>query len=329
MGAPPTGDLLSVSVNLPPDRTIGSLWRRVLAIAADGIIIGIAGNSIALPFFEPFSRLGAWGRLLGFCIALPYFAALNSTFGNGKTLGKRWMHLQVVNKNGMTIPFWKSVVRYAVLAIPFFLNEIELPITRTPWVVFAFISLIIFGVGGATLYLVFFNRHTRQGLHDLAVGSYVADAHVVGPLRPQPIWKAHWVILGSSLVLLVFGTGILGNKLAKWGPFPQLLEDARLLEGLQGVQSAGVQDLTRTVSNSSGRQKVLVLNVNWTGRRADEIAFADQVAQLILKHDSKVPQYDLLRVTVTRSYDLGIAYARVSRFYEHTPEEWKSSLPEN
>ena len=124
------------------------------------------------------------------------------------------MRLQVVDQHGMTISFWKSATRYAVLAVPFFLNEIELPFTRTPWVVFAAISFIIFGVGGVTMYLVFFNRRTRQGLHDLAVGSYVADAHVAGPLKPQPIWNGHWVILGSLLVLLV----VLGNKLTKWGP---------------------------------------------------------------------------------------------------------------
>lgn len=60
------------------------------------IVVGIAGTLIALPFFEFFSRLGAWGRLVGFRLAVPYFVLLNSRIGKGQTLGKRAMHLQVV-----------------------------------------------------------------------------------------------------------------------------------------------------------------------------------------------------------------------------------------
>jgi uncharacterized RDD family membrane protein YckC len=111
LAPPPTGDPLSAAVALPPDRTIGSLGRRVVAFVVDGIIVGLAGIVIALPFFEAFSHLGLWGRLVGFCLSLPYFAILNSKLGNGETLGKRWMHLQVVDENGATISFWKSAVR--------------------------------------------------------------------------------------------------------------------------------------------------------------------------------------------------------------------------
>ncbi len=219
--APPlTGDPLSILATLPPDRTIGSLWRRIVAFVVDGIIVGIAGTLVALPFFEPLSHLGPWGRLVGFCLALPYFAILNSKIGNGQTLGKRWMHLQVVDEDGNTISFWRSVVRYALFAVSYYVNGIALPMTRTPWIVSSLISVVIFGVGCATLYLVLFNRHTRQGIHDLAVGSYVADADKIGPLKMQAIWKMHWVILGSLLILLSLGAGILGNKLAKWGPSP-------------------------------------------------------------------------------------------------------------
>jgi hypothetical protein len=155
-----------------------------------------------------------------------------------------------------------------------------LPTTRTPRLVSFLVSLVIFGVGGATIYLVLFNRRTRQGIHDLAVGSYVANAGKVGPLKVQPIWKMHWVILGSLLLLGSLGTEILGNKLSKWGPFPQMLEDVQLIEGMEGVQSAGVQDLRYWGAET--KKKILVINLYWTGKSANEEAFADQVAKLIL-----------------------------------------------
>jgi uncharacterized RDD family membrane protein YckC len=112
---PLSGDALSIIGTLPPDRAIGSLWRRVVAFVVDGILVGIVGSVVALPFFETFSHLGPWGRLVGFFMALPYFAILNSTIGNGQTFGKRWTHLQVVDVRGNAISFSKSLVRYAVI----------------------------------------------------------------------------------------------------------------------------------------------------------------------------------------------------------------------
>ena|ERR1700684_1956418 len=67
---PLTGDP-EVPLNLPPDRDVGSLWRRIVAVLIDSIVVGIAGTLIALPFFDFFSRLGALGRLVGFCLAVP------------------------------------------------------------------------------------------------------------------------------------------------------------------------------------------------------------------------------------------------------------------
>ena len=87
----------STVASIPAERRIGSLWRRFVAFLIDGIVVGIVGTVVALPFFDPLSRLGAWGRLLGFCLALPYYGILNSRIGNGQTLGKRWLSLQVVD----------------------------------------------------------------------------------------------------------------------------------------------------------------------------------------------------------------------------------------
>ena len=326
LNPPLSGEVFSLIGALPPDRAIGSLWRRIVAFVIDGIIVGIAGSVIALPFFETFSHLGPWGRLVGFFLALPYFAILNSTIGDGQTLGKRWMHLQVVDAHGNTISFPKSLIRYAVFAVPYYLNGISLPVTRTPWIVSSLIELLIFAVRGATLYLVLFNRHTRQGIHDLAAGSYVADADKMGPLKTQPIWRIHWAILASLLAIFSLATGILGNKLAKWGSFPQMLQDVRLIEDMKGVQQAGVQDLTWNNWSGNERKKIFVVNVFWTGKSADEEAFANRVAKLILKSDPKVQEHDLLRITMIRGYDLGIAHAQVSHPFERTPADWNAYL---
>jgi len=63
-------------------------------------------------------------------------------------------------------------------------------------------------------------------------------------------------------------TGALSDKLAQWRPFPQLLEDARLVEGVEGVQAAGVQDMSSRNSSSGEKKTTLLINVYWAGKSA-------------------------------------------------------------
>lgn len=341
---PITGESPSQAEMLAPERGVGALWRRIVAFVIDGLVLCLAGLLIGLPFFETLSNLGSWGSLVGFCLALPYFAILNSKMGKGQTLGKRLMQIKVIDRHGRSIPLPKSAARYVVLAVPYFLNGISLPITRTPWAVSIVVSVIVFGVGGASLYLVVFNRHTRQGLHDLAVGSYVADAHEDGALRIEKIWHFHWVILAAVLLVGFVSTGVLSNKLAQWGPFPQLLEDVRVVEGIEGVQVAGVQDLDTRNFDGGRKKKTLIITIYWAGKSSSGLSLwgsrlqnvkeswaekqpvADSVARLVIEHDPTVKKHDSLKVVVIRGYNIGIAHAQISYFYEHTPAEWNTRL---
>ena len=322
---PLTGDP-EVPVNLPPDREVGSLWRRIVAVLIDSIVVGIAGTLIALPFFDFFSRLGAWGRLVGFCLAVPYFVLLNSRIGKGQTLGKRAMHLQVVNASGEPISVSKSFIRYLVLSAPFFLNKLTLPITRTPQIVMYLLTTVVFGLGAITIYLVLCNRRTRQGVHDLAAGSYVADADKSGALVVHPIWRGHWVVLGALVVVAVIGGKVLESKLTKLADFPAMLADARVVEDMEHVQSVGVSDLTWTPSSSAEKTTIYVVNVFWSGQQNQEEAFAKQVASRILENNPHVANRDRLRIVIIRGYDLGIAQAQRSNPFEDSPANWKTNL---
>jgi len=323
---PLTGEPQAPIDQLTPDREIGSLWRRIVAIVIDSIIVGIAGTLVALPFFDTFSRLGAWGRLVGFCLALPYFVLLNSRIGNGQTLGKRVMHLQVVDRRGEPISVLKSFVRYFVLSVPFFLNKLTLPITRTPEVIAYLLGLAVFGLPAITIYLVLFNRRTRQGIHDLAAGSYVADADKSGALAVLPIWKGHWAVLGTLFVLGVIGAKVLEAKLMRLADFPAMFADARVVENMDHVQSAGVSDLTWTSSSSGEKKRIYVVSVFWSGTQNEEERFARQVASRILENNPRVADRDLLRIVVVRGYDLGIATAQRSDPFEDSPAGWKAKL---
>lgn len=318
------GDAAPVAAAVRPSRPIGSLGRRLIAFIIDTVVIGLPAMLFAAPFFDPLSRLGAWGRVIGFFLALPYFAILNSRIGNGQTLGKRWMHIQVVDASGDTISVTKALLRYSVFAIPYFLNGAPFPVSRMPAVFFTLITVIIFGVGGSTFYLVCFNRRTRQGLHDLAAGSFVADGNVPGPLNAQPIWEMHWVILSVLLVVIGVSGVVLSGRLKAWTPMSQLLDDVAAVEEIPGVQSASVQDLTQWGGES--KQKILVISARWAGKSEGVEPLANQIAASILARDKSAQSYDELSVNIIRGYDLGIANSHISRQYSHTVADWSALL---
>lgn len=324
--SPPPIGLGSTAESVSPDRTIGALWRRLLAALIDATIVGVIGFLIALPFFETFSRLGGWGRLVGFCLAIPYYGLLNSRIGSGQTLGKRLMHLQVVNALGEAISFSKALLRFAFLGAPFFLNQMRLPLTRTPKFVFHLTGIIVFGLGGITIYLVLFNRHSRQGVHDLVAGSYVADAVKKGALRVEPMWKGHWVVIGALIVAGIIGGKILEAKILKLANFPAMFADIRLIEGMEGVQSVTINDLTTTAWPGPQKKTIYIVNVWWSGKKGEEEAFANRVASQILQHDAQVMERNLLRIVIVRGYDLGIAHAELTCHFDDTPANWKTKL---
>jgi uncharacterized RDD family membrane protein YckC len=323
---PLPGDPQAPVNEFTPDREVGSLWRRIVAVLIDAFVLGGAGTLIALPFFDFFSRLGAWARLVGFCLAVPYFVLSNSRIGKGQTLGKRAMHLQVVNARGEPISVSKSLIRYLVLSAPFFLNGLRLPITRTPQVVMYLLTGVVFGLGAITIYLVLLNRRTRQGVHDLAAGSYVADAEKSGALVVHPIWRGHLAVLGVLLVVAVIGGEVLKSKLTKLGDFPAMLSDARVVEDMDHVQSVAVSDLTWTPSSGAEKKTVYVVNVFWSGQEDQEEGFAKQVASRLLEKNPRVADRDRLRIVIIRGYDLGIAAAQRSNPFEDSPANWKAKL---
>ena len=57
---------------------ISGFWRRIVAIFVDFLILGLLGFILGLLLSNIFIQMGGWGRLIGFIIALSYFAAMNS-----------------------------------------------------------------------------------------------------------------------------------------------------------------------------------------------------------------------------------------------------------
>ena len=311
----------------PATRAISGFWRRVLAFTLDGIILGIVGFIIGIPFFDAFARLGGWGKLIGFFLALLYFGLLNSSVGNGQTIGKRLLKVEVVDKQGKYIAPGLSIFRYAILAVPFFLNGALIPPSLIASPLGYLLGLLVFGLGLAIIYLYVFNRRTRQSVHDLACGTFVVRTFPKGEVSIAPMWRPHLVIIGAWFAVVLVGLFVV-QIIAQKGVFPGLRATQEAIVSSGKVHAATLSVGQTWNTSNAGRAKTTYLSSNaiWKERPTAVEPAAKDVAKIILEHYPDVMAKDTLVVTVTYGYDIGIASAWRNRTFRHSPVEWKTLI---
>lgn len=316
------------SVPQPEHRTTSGFWRRILALILDGFILGLVGFVSGLFLFDFLAELGGRGRLLGFFVALVYFGLLNSTVGKGQTIGKRIMKIQVVNQVGNNISLSRSFLRYAILGAPFFLNGALIPPSVLMSPIGHLIGFIIFGFGGAIIYLYIFNRRTRQTLHDLISGTFVVRVTPQqGELPPVSVWKPHVALVGIwFLVVIVFLVAL--PILAQKGPFPELLAVQKSIVSSGKVHTATVfvGKSWGTINGKKMETTYFRSNAILKRRPSDYEAAAKEIATIIIREYPHIMKKDILVVTVAYGYDIGIARAWRSYNVQHSPEEWQGNL---
>ena len=308
-------------------RNISGFWQRLLAFILDGIILGVVGFISGLLLFDFYAHLGGLGRLLGFCVALIYFALLNSSIGKGQTIGKRIMKIEVVDKSGDHISPFRSFIRYTVIGVPFFLNGALIPLDLAVAPIGILIGFTIFGIGGATIYLYIFNRLTRQSLHDLIVGTFVTKISPKGSLNHVSVWRAHLVITGIWFIA-VLGFSIFIPSLSNKGVFPNLFAVQKSIQSSGKVHAATVFEGKSWTMGSYSKTETSYFHSNaiLKERPIDYEALAKEIALIVLSVHPEIESKDIVRITLTYGYDIGIARAWRRHSFQHSPNEWQKIL---
>jgi uncharacterized RDD family membrane protein YckC len=314
------------TTNLHPHRQIGELWRRVLAGFIDFVILGIIGHLVAWPFSTTLIALGPVAPLVGYFIGMLYFAVPESSIGHGASLGKRLLLLQVVHADGSLLTIEESLIRYTLFSVPIFLGDSPLPLSRTPWAVICLKAFVSIGLGVFTDYLIIFNRNTRQGVHDLSVKSFVAQADRTGIVSVGKIWTLHWLIAAALVFILAEVASLLGVAMPQMGAFRQIMNDYRLVEQVDGVQSANIMASSLYDSSRGWKTQVLVVMIHCNCQESAEEYVADEAAIALLRGDPHVPEFQKISIVVLRGYNIGIASSITSEHYSDTPDGWSMRL---
>jgi hypothetical protein len=253
---------------------------------------------------------------------------MHSSIGGGQTIGKRLLRIAVRGRNNRPIRTGRSFLRISILAVPAIFNGWQLPMFQTP-LALLLLTVIVFGFGAAILYTMVFNR-ARQGLHDLICGTYVV--HLPGkPIETFPqTARVHWAI-SAVLVGLAVVLGAAARPLssalvprAALGPLQELYQtlntDGRFF-------TVGVNDNT-LYSTQGMTVHSLQVEVWYRGVPSNDErrSIINDVATVVLQNAGNIGQYDLMRISVTSAYDLGIAAGHLTFSDSQPIEVWRERV---
>lgn len=321
----------------PPAR----LWRRILALIIDIIIIatpliliGFAARDIAF-------ALGPYGLLIGYGPIIAYWTYFNSDQAGGQTPGKRWLNLSVVNQEQKAISLQTSFYRSMLLWSIFLAEGVMTHISQVP-VISQLVTTIVLGGGLALFYGILINRSTRQGIHDLLFETYVVQGKTTRGIHLADTPMIHRrVTYGMLLVGLVASIGIsffspverLGETLIlEEGEWAELEEVQGLLEADLNVFSISVQRRNVSTISSGTTQKILNIEV-WSGtscqrRTSDCSAIVNQIAKTTLDHYDGIESLTGMRIAIVNRFDFGIANGNNTQVTSRSIKDWRAALEE-
>jgi len=195
------------------------------------------------------------------------------------------------------------MIRYTLVATPFFLNNLQANVGMISSVL---ISFLLFVLGGSIIYLLIFNRRTRQSVHDLATKTYVVRSRWEGAIKTKPVWRGHFVF-PSVLVVLVIVFSALTPLFMSNPLFKEMLDIQRTVLAQDNIRSAQVtKGVTLKNDTKSSYFRLVVLLRNKPDKFDDE---AVKIARLMASLYPEAVKTDAINVTVLYGYDIGISHA--------------------
>ena len=310
-----------------PAPRIATFWRRIGAAVVDASLLGAIGACLGFLWFDQLAALGRTGRFIGGAIALVYFGTLNSRIGQGQTLGKRLLKIRVTDAKAALVSLPRSAFRATILLLPVALNGMPVPAGEHEQLWGIVLSILIFGVSVAGVYLYSCNRRTRQSIHDLAGGTFVRNAESTSEIHEE-IWKPHFAITWG-LCLAVLG-GVLMPHTSEQPEFMQQLVEARRLvqSAVPGAEVSMQRGTTKASTAATGQTSTswILVGVSMWVKPENFERVADQIAMAMFEPPSGIRDVGQVSIVVSYGYDIMISHVRTTKTFAHSHREWLKRL---
>jgi uncharacterized RDD family membrane protein YckC len=306
-----------------PDLTAGPapLWRRLLAFAADMTVIVLPTWVAGSVFFDAMSDLGDFGRLIGLGIALVYFGFFDSVLGDGRSPGKRLLGIRVVGTDGILLSPPAAAMRAGLLFVPILANGLRVGAGMPAQSLLAF---AIFGLALSMLYLVLFNRPSRQSLHDLLVGAVVVGQ--AGPLPSvAPLRKGHLAAVGIIFVAAAALPAVLMTLLGASADMGEMTAMESSVESLPLVRNADVGIFRGACLTCPDTTADEFVRVTVRLRRSrSEAGILGQVADAVLRGHERFVGSRRVLIVLDQGFNLGFATGDRQTTIWTTVAQWQA-----
>jgi len=166
-----------MNVKINEKKIVVGFWMRLLSDSLDAIFLAAFGFLLSIPFGGLFYQMGEKGLWLGLIISFLYTGILQSSIGQGQSLAKKFLKIQVLRLDGSFLSLPQSFLRYLIISLIYYnqwigmgllslFPALNISIFQTLYSVVILFLLI------STVILVAFHP-LKRGLHDMLVGSIV------------------------------------------------------------------------------------------------------------------------------------------------------------
>jgi ankyrin repeat protein/uncharacterized RDD family membrane protein YckC len=310
-------------------KLLGIMMRRLAAFLVDVILLALLGLGLGYLFFDFMTALGPFGLLVGFLGCMAYFSILNSSFGGGRTFGKRLTMLRVVDYSGKPPNLLRSTFRYLIIGPPFFLFDAHLSAAlKSSLSLFdLLIQMYIFFSLITIVYLFLFNRSNHRSLHDFLSGTAVVADTTGKPQLIKPVWRGHLLVTaGLGLLTIIFFT-IIGPEIAHHKSFleqNQIRQAAMATGRIRQIKIVSGSILNRIAAHATGFDFVSIHAMARAPLKNPD-SISREIVAAILAQNTSLTSEDTTPVNLllTYGFDLGLAWGGETYPAYRSVAEWK------
>ncbi len=307
-------------------------WKRLLSDIIDAFFLAIFGAVLCLPFSGIFYAMGQNGLWVGLVVSFFYTGLLQSSLGEGQSLAKKILKIQVLRLDGGYLSLPKSFLRYTLIALIAYNSSfgtvlgLLFPDSEiVDYIFLAFIIILLFGC----IFMIPFHP-LKRGLHDLIAGSivvrkgsYTKELMNVEERNPEGVRNAYLLWILSSLIALgvIFITS--HTFLKNMGmSFVDLLKTQQAVA--RSTDLTSVQIKLNIGKNSGNTVKTLIVSGFLEKKKFEDTDYCQaedqKVIQTVRAVYPRLDQLDRIRVVRRSGLFIGIYSFDMSKSDDFSPD---------
>ncbi len=298
-------------------------WLRLVSDFLDVIVLGLLGILITIPLKNVFYQIGENGLFIGLIITFLYTGILQSYIGNGQSIAKKILKIQVLDINGKYLSLQKSFLRYTVIAFVFYNSWIITALTS----ILPFLNNVIFQTIYSFFIIFLFLGVTvliglhplKRGFHDLIAKSIVVRKNKYNKEKidelddKSKIRKAYKILFVCSIILIIILSFVV-IKVSQSSPHIGELTKIQKEIGVKTeLTNISVIHNTHTFTNSEGLKTItrsLNINTFLNKKKYDDETIKDieikKAINILTELYPEIVNIDVINIQIRTGYNIGI-----------------------